>query len=213
MLFESFIKESPVVAAPHERRVCAGRRLRVAAQLVCVLARIARQLRERGLLSYIEAGFLQCWDGYIDRSLLLKERALPSRIALVLALTVVLTAPVARAEPPEADRDTATPLQTALPAEIELARGKASWYGPNFHGRLTSSGERFDMNELTAAHATLPLGTRVRVRNLANGREVVVRINDRFRRARNRVIDLSKAAAAALGFLGAGEAQVVLVQH
>jgi rare lipoprotein A len=97
--------------------------------------------------------------------------------------------------------------------DVELARGRASWYGPTFHGRRTSSGERFDMNELTAAHATLPFGTRVRVRNVANGREVVVRINDRGPRVRDRIIDLSKAAAAALGFLRAGEAPVVLIEH
>ncbi|HSV81977.1 MAG TPA: septal ring lytic transglycosylase RlpA family protein, partial [Ramlibacter sp.] len=66
---------------------------------------------------------------------------------------------------------------------------------------------------LTAAHKTLPFGTRVRVRNVANGREVVVRINDRAPRMRDRIIDLSKAAAAALGFLQAGEAPVVLIEH
>ena len=69
------------------------------------------------------------------------------------------------------------------------------------------------MNDLTAAHGTLPFGTRVRVRNVANGREVVVRINDRGPSMRDRIIDLSKAAAAALGFLQAGEASVVLIEH
>ena len=103
------------------------------------------------------------------------------------------------------------PLATTPSPEPELERGKATWYGPKFHGRRTSSGERFDMNELTAAHETLPFGTRVRVRNVANGREVVVRINDRTRRVGDRIIDLSKAAAAALGFLKAGAAQVVLI--
>jgi rare lipoprotein A len=103
------------------------------------------------------------------------------------------------------------PLATTPSPEPELERGKATWYGPKFHGRRTSSGERFDMNELTAAHETLPFGTRVRVRNVANGREVVVRINDRTHRVGDRIIDLSKAAAAALGFLKAGAAQVVLI--
>jgi len=101
----------------------------------------------------------------------------------------------------------------AQPQNVELGRGRASWYGAKFHGRRTSSGERFDMNALTAAHKSLPFGTRVRVRNVANGREVVVRINDRGPHLRNRIIDLSKAAAAALGFLQAGEARVVLVEH
>ena len=93
----------------------------------------------------------------------------------------------------------------------EIARGKASWYGPGFHGKRTASGERFDMNELTAAHRTLPFGTRVRVRNVENGREVVVRINDRGPQIRGRIIDLSKAAAATLDLLIAGEAPVVLI--
>jgi rare lipoprotein A len=93
----------------------------------------------------------------------------------------------------------------------EFARGKASWYGPGFHGERTASGERFDMNALTAAHRTLPFGTRVRVRNPQNGREVVVRINDRGPHARERIIDLSKAAGAALDLLQVGEAQVVLL--
>jgi rare lipoprotein A len=94
----------------------------------------------------------------------------------------------------------------------EIDRGKASWYGPGFHGRRTASGERFDMNDLTAAHRTLPFGTRVRVRNTQNGLEVVVRINDRGPRIRDRIIDLSKAAAAALNLLQAGEAPVVVTE-
>lgn len=94
---------------------------------------------------------------------------------------------------------------------VELERGKASWYGPGFQGKRTASGERFDMGALTAAHRTLPFGTRVRVRNNENGREVVVRINDRGPWVGDRIIDLSKAAAAALGLLRAGEAQVVLI--
>ena len=94
----------------------------------------------------------------------------------------------------------------------EYARGKASWYGPGFHGKRTASGERFDMNDLTAAHRTLPCGTRVRVRNPQNGREVVVRINDRGPHISDRISDLSKAAAATLDLLQAGEAPVVLIE-
>jgi len=94
----------------------------------------------------------------------------------------------------------------------EYARGKASWYGPGFHGKRTASGERFDMNDLTAAHRTLPFGTRVRVRNPQNGREVIVRINDRGPHISDRIIDLSKAAAATLDLLQAGEAPVVLIE-
>ena len=91
----------------------------------------------------------------------------------------------------------------------DLQRGVASWYGPGFHGRLTANGERFDMNELTAAHKTLPFGTRVLVHNPRTGKEVVVRINDRGPYAKDRVIDLSKAAANALGFKSRGHDAVV----
>jgi len=86
--------------------------------------------------------------------------------------------------------------------------GTASWYGPGFHGNRTSSGEIYDQNELTAAHQTLPLGTRVAVTNLDNGRQVEVRINDRGPFAKGRVIDLSYAAARMLGMVGPGTAPV-----
>ncbi|MGH6996113.1 MAG: septal ring lytic transglycosylase RlpA family protein [Stellaceae bacterium] len=77
--------------------------------------------------------------------------------------------------------------------------GFASWYGPGFHGSQTADGERFDMNALTAAHRTLPFNSYVRVTDLANGRSVVVRINDRGPYAPNRIIDLSAEAARELG--------------
>ena len=83
-------------------------------------------------------------------------------------------------------------------------RGIASWYGKKFHGRRTSSGEPYDMYAMTAAHKTLPLPCYVRVRNLQNGRSVVVRVNDRGPFLHNRLIDLSYAAAAKLGILGTG---------
>lgn len=100
---------------------------------------------------------------------------------------------------------------TAPERHGEIGRGKASWYGAGFHGKRTASGERFDMHALTAAHRTLPFGTRVRVRNPQNGREVVVRINDRGPSRGNRIIDLSRAAAEAIDLLRPGEAAVVLV--
>jgi len=87
-------------------------------------------------------------------------------------------------------------------------RGPASWYGNPFHGRKTANGETYNMNEMTAAHKELPLGTRVEVTNLSNGRKVVVRINDRGPFHGNRVLDLSRAAAEELGTLNAGVAQV-----
>ena len=92
----------------------------------------------------------------------------------------------------------------------EYQRGGASWYGPGFHGRRTASGERYDMNAMTAAHRTLPFGTWVRVHSLVNGREVDVRITDRGPFISSRVIDLSRGAAVALGMLGMGFKEVVL---
>lgn len=88
--------------------------------------------------------------------------------------------------------------------------GMASFYGHECKGRRTASGERFDPNQLTAAHRTLPFGTFVKVTNLSNGRQVVVRINDRGPFARNRVLDLSRAAARKLGFERDGTAHVRL---
>lgn len=85
-----------------------------------------------------------------------------------------------------------------------MQSGRASWYGPGFHGRRTASGERFNTHALTAAHRTLPFGTRVRVRNARTGRSVVVRINDRGPYSHGRIIDLSRASASVLGISGVG---------
>ena len=95
-------------------------------------------------------------------------------------------------------------------AEGYREKGLASWYGPGFHGKRTASGERFDQNGLTAAHAILPLGTRVRVTNTANGKSVVVRVNDRGPFADGRIIDLSKRAARDLGLLDKGVGEVIV---
>ncbi len=86
--------------------------------------------------------------------------------------------------------------------------GTASWYGPQFHGKKTANGEIFDMMELTAAHPTLPLPSYVLVENLQNGRKLVVRVNDRGPFKKNRLIDLSKAAATKLDVIKHGTAQV-----
>jgi rare lipoprotein A len=86
--------------------------------------------------------------------------------------------------------------------------GLASWYGPGFGRQRTASGARFNRKKLTAAHRTLPLGTRVKVTNLRNGRSVVVKINDRGPVVRSRVIDLSQAAAKRIGLVQRGVAPV-----
>jgi len=88
--------------------------------------------------------------------------------------------------------------------------GTASYYSHAFHGRKTASGEIYDENQLTAAHRTLPFGTRVRVTNMRNDRSVVVTVTDRGPSNRRRVIDLSRRAADILGFLKAGRARVLL---
>lgn len=89
-----------------------------------------------------------------------------------------------------------------------VEQGVASWYGPDFHGKRTATGESYDMHAMTGAHPTLPLPTWVRVTNLQNGRSVDVRLNDRGPFAKNRVIDLSRAAAERLGMIGSGTALV-----
>jgi rare lipoprotein A len=89
-------------------------------------------------------------------------------------------------------------------------KGIASWYGKKWHGRLTANGERYDMYAMTAAHKTLPLGSYVHVKNLDNGREAVVRINDRGPYVRGRIIDMSYSGAKKLGIVDVGTAHVKL---
>ena len=88
--------------------------------------------------------------------------------------------------------------------------GHASWYGPDFHGGPTANGERYDMFSMTAAHKNLPFGTRVRVTNLDNGRQCVVRVNNRGPYVGGRIIDLSKSAARELGLITRGVGKVRL---
>lgn len=111
-------------------------------------------------------------------------------------------------------RETPGPLSYAIPPHSLLEHamfiqsGKASWYGRWHHGRKTASGERFNMYQMTAAHRSLPLGTIVRVTNPANGKTVKVKINDRGPYVAGRVIDLSAAAALALGISRKGTAKL-----
>ncbi len=109
--------------------------------------------------------------------------------AIILSGMAILPTSMAQAQP---EKTTGKVIQS----------GRASWYGPGFHGRRTASGERFNTNELTAAHRTLPFGTKVRVVNKKTGKSVVVRINDRGPYAHGRVIDLSRASAQAIGISG-----------
>jgi len=119
-------------------------------------------------------------------------------------------APVTAARSPAGDQEVASLGGEPQEAVAHSFTGMASWYGQDFHGRLTASGEPYDMAALTAAHQTLPFGSRVRVTNLGNGRSVVVIINDRGPFAKDRLIDLSQAAAKRIGILDDGVAKVRL---
>ena len=121
---------------------------------------------------------------------------------LVVASALLLASP---ADPVRADGADVAALASAVERGVSLVQeGVVSWYGAAFHDRPTASGELFDSNAYTMAHPTLPFGTQVRVTNLRNGRSVVVRVNDRGPHVGQRIADLSKAAAAQLGFLKRG---------
>ena len=100
---------------------------------------------------------------------------------------------------------------TAAPTPGTRIVGLASWYGQRHQGHATASGETYDMNKLTAAHRTMPFGTRLRVTNVENGRSVVVRVNDRGPWVNGRVLDVSLAAAKTLGMLADGVTKVEIV--
>ncbi len=119
-------------------------------------------------------------------------------LVVVVSACVVLGAAPTRAELSSGDDDP------------EPAVGRASYYGPGFAGRRTASGAIFHPERLTAAHRSLPLGTKVRVTNLHNGESVLVTINDRGPFVRGRQIDLSMGAARQIGMLGRGVAQVLI---
>lgn len=116
--------------------------------------------------------------------------------ALPLLLTVACSANRRPGDAPSFGR----PMQT----------GMASWYGPGFHGRRTANGEKYNMHDLTAAHPTLPFGTRLTVRNARTGQTVVVRVNDRGPFKKQRILDLSYAAARQVGVFAPGTAYVEL---
>jgi rare lipoprotein A len=129
--------------------------------------------------------------------------------AAIVGLLLLSTGCLHRRRHPMPPRVGAPP--GAPPAKIvQNEQGIASWYGHPFHGRPTASGEIYNMHDLTAAHRTLPFGTRVRVHDLDNGRDVEVRINDRGPFVEGRIIDLSNGAAKSMQMLGAGTAHVSL---
>ena len=125
--------------------------------------------------------------------------------APVVRRTAWVTIAIVAAGCGAARRDVRESLEPA-----HIATGSASWYGAEFAGRSTASGEVFDPSKLTAAHRSLPLGSMVRVTNLSNGRSVLVRINDRGPFAAGRILDCSEAAARSLGFRRHGVAEVAI---
>ena len=130
-----------------------------------------------------------------------KHQVHAAQAVLLLAVAALLGSGCASA--PRAQRSVDASVAQSGPTV-----GIASYYGRQYHGRKTASGERFNMNELTAAHRTLPFGTNLRVTNLANDRSVVVRVNDRGPFKRDRILDLSLEAARRLQMVGAGLARV-----
>lgn len=110
-----------------------------------------------------------------------------------------------------AEENNSGAVPAAVVEEPKGVKGVAYYYAKRYNGRRTNSGARYNPAKLTAAHPDLPHGTRVRVVNLANDKEVVVTVNDRCRKRKMPVIDLSRAAAAKLGFLGKGAAKVMII--
>lgn len=134
-------------------------------------------------------------------------------LALILLFCQLLllfpTLPLQAAQTQETD----STAQSVAPPTTEQhgVEGVASYYAKRYNGRKTNSGARYDPKKMTAAHPTLPLGTQVRVVNLANNQEVIVTVNDRCRHRKHPFIDLSRAAAHKLGFLGQGIARVRII--
>ncbi|MXO50696.1 septal ring lytic transglycosylase RlpA family protein [Erythrobacter gaetbuli] len=142
-----------------------------------------------------------------------EERELTPVTDTQFATTFAAYAPLPEAPAPGpevVDLATIEPVVEAEPAGTSLGSGVASYYGKRFHGRRTASGERFDMNSYTAAHRTLPFGSRVSVTNPRTGKSVVVRINDRGPFHGGRTIDLSRAAAEEIGIVNRGHGEVEL---
>jgi rare lipoprotein A len=149
-----------------------------------------------------------------------------NRALSILAAAVFLAANMGAATVPNHQQPQAKTTAIPVAAKAQIAKtkstkvdpkpfqvGSASWYGKQFHGRTTASGEDFDMFEFTAAHRTLPLGTFVKVTNLKNGKWIVVRVNDRGPYVGNRIMDLSYSAARMLNFRdGVERVRIDLIQ-
>jgi rare lipoprotein A len=159
------------------------------------LPSLARRQALAGRVRCVAGAWLLCgaWVAAQAQGLSAEPDALAPHLLSVSGEALLIDPPV----PP--------PSVSSPPLSLEADEvGLASWYGAKFHKRRTASGELFDMKALTAAHPTLPFGSRVCVRSQVTGRSVVVRINDRGPHTGNRVIDLSRGAAEVLGMVGLG---------
>ncbi|WP_243369890.1 septal ring lytic transglycosylase RlpA family protein [Geotalea sp. SG265] len=144
----------------------------------------------------------------------LERRGRPVLIAAIcLMLLPIHTLPLLAEEPQSESRPQETPVAAETPREAKDVEkiGIASYYARRYDGRRTTSGARYNPEKLTAAHQDLPFGTKVKVTNLSNEKEVVVTVNDRCRKKKKPFIDLSRAAAKELGFYGKGIARVKIV--
>lgn len=128
---------------------------------------------------------------------------------LVLCFTLILTSSCSRSK--QSTRVPQSPARTSTVRIGDIERGIASWYGDPYHGRRSANGEVFDMNQMTAAHRTMPFGTWLEVTNENNGQQVNVRITDRGPFVNSRIIDLSRAAAQKISLIGPGTAPVKLL--
>jgi rare lipoprotein A len=150
----------------------------------------------------------------------LAKRTSPSRILTRVAIfsTAVALGLSAVASDRVTDHaNTADPIATSKGSPTKTSRwfqiGKASWYGFHFQGHKTANGENFDMNSLTCAHRSLPLGSWIRVTNLHNSKTIFVRVNDRGPMMEDRIVDLSYAAARAVGLAGIGKVKLEPVRE
>lgn len=130
--------------------------------------------------------------------------------AICLMLLPIHTLPLLAAEK-AVEKPVVTGEEPHKASLVKKLIGMASYYAKKFHGKRTVTGERYQPEKMTAAHPTLPMGTRVRVKNLDNDKEVTVVVNDRCRKKSIPFIDLSRAAAKKLGFFGAGKARVAII--
>ena len=133
------------------------------------------------------------------------HRARAAMLGMALGVTATVSAAPASTDIPHHTVPTATPSK---PKHHWFQTGRASWYGGNFNGKRTASGERFNQNFLTCAHRTLPLGSWIRVTNLSNNKSTFVRVTDRGPFVKNVVLDLSYAAARRLGFTSTARVRI-----